>query len=123
MKGVIVMEIPKWVSPLFGTLVLVSYDVVLPVVVEGSHQKPHIVESQIILVQRSRQEGQEEVDNKFLQYNSNSEIVAEISGSQSTNEEEIPEVRIPIEYSRENNEKALWVFNMQTHMVSKIVPN
>lgn len=117
------MEIPKWVSPLFGTLVLVSYEVVLPVVVEGSHQKPHIVESQIILVQRSRQEGQEEVDNKFLQYNSNSEIVAEISGSQSTNEEGIPEVRIPIEYSRENNEKALWVFNMQTHMVSKIVPN
>jgi hypothetical protein len=123
MKGVIVMEIPKWVSPFFGTLVLVSYDVVLPVAVEGSHQKPHIVESQIILVQGSRQEGQEEVDNKFLQYNSNSEIVAEISGSQSTNEEEIPEVRIPIEYSRENNEKALWVFNMQTHMVSKIVPN
>lgn len=86
------MKISRWAPPLLVTLVLVGYDVVSPVVGEGLRQQ--------------------EVHNEIPQYNPNCGIVAEISGSQSTNEEAAPEVRIPIEYLRENDEKTLRVFKM-----------
>jgi hypothetical protein len=110
-RKIMVITITKLM--VYGTLVVISYDVFLPLGSEKNERNS---------VQGLRQE---EVHKQNPQYNSNSEIVAEISGSQYTNEyeEATSEVRILYNSSNGNDGKASWEFDMKTHDLSKIVRN